>query len=373
MVDVSSHQQLLGSSGVLKFVPGPEVAIRVFNLLRPATHFPISRGDERDIIGYYGGVDGGRDGSNRAWEGDDPYRPAVYSPEEEISQARKSELLREIHKQRQEIESKEASIAELQKKVERLNTLLEGSVTPEELQMLKDNLAKAERLANDKDEELSKLGSQCRVLEGEKRVIAQQLQAEQTRNTDLTTAHIQVQQRLQTELETRGEENSYKVVLEQERVKHSALQQQLELRLQDLERERAVQQAELEELRGQAAASVPRESVDVEAAKLRSEVSHHLSQLNTCRTDLAQAKQRVQAEATRADAEAAKCRLSEERAMKLHLDLEAAKKEILEISDKATKQSALLKEKEKEVSELKEEKLANQYSLVGQALGINPT
>jgi len=51
MQDVSSHQQLL--SLTLGNVSGAEVCIRVFNLLRPPTHFPAARGDERDIVDHY--------------------------------------------------------------------------------------------------------------------------------------------------------------------------------------------------------------------------------------------------------------------------------------------------------------------------------
>jgi len=226
MKDVSSHQQLLGQA--LKYVPGPEVCIRVFNLLRPPKRFPESRGDERDIIAIYEGQQGGRS----VWNGSDPYASAMVDVEDDgLSQARRVELMRAIHDQKQELDSKDSQIEDLRRRVEQLQADLRDRGDPTELQDLKADMARRKRQMDMQAEELEKAEGRANVLQGQNRVLQEQLGAEKERASSLLAEQCTLRSQLQAMLTKHGEDQAWQDLFEKEKLQSESLQKKHEEQL----------------------------------------------------------------------------------------------------------------------------------------------
>ncbi|CAE8665847.1 unnamed protein product, partial [Polarella glacialis] len=241
LVDVSSHHQLLGQT--LKYVPGPEVCMRVFNLLRPPKNFPASQGDERAIMSYYSeGPDVPPAG---AWTGaEDPYLSGLSAAEDEgISHGRRVELLKAIQDQRQQLDAKDAHLEDMRQRVERFQEELARCLDPDEAKLLRARLAKANAQVTAQTEDVEDARSKARVLEGQVGVLVAQLKEEKQRSAELIAEQCAVRRRLEAELSQRGEERSWQVSYQQEREKSEAVQRRLESQLLEVGRQQNSVQA----------------------------------------------------------------------------------------------------------------------------------
>jgi len=214
MAHVSSHQQLL--SETFRNVPGPEVCMRVFNLLRPPERFPVSRGDEKDIIAYYAH----HDAVEKAWGGSNPY--AVANAEDDsgledagLSNARRVELLRAVHDSRRELVSKEAMVEELRRKVEKQRVELEDCGGRDgEFRKLRSEAVEQHSRLRSEEEALQDAETKNRIFEGKERVLAEQCRSELERGSRLEADRDALKRRLEAMLSQQGQEQSWKLVLD---------------------------------------------------------------------------------------------------------------------------------------------------------------
>eukprot|EP00927_Polykrikos_kofoidii_P037589 TRINITY_DN31766_c0_g1_i1.p1 TRINITY_DN31766_c0_g1~~TRINITY_DN31766_c0_g1_i1.p1 ORF type:complete len:1180 (+),score=207.19 TRINITY_DN31766_c0_g1_i1:426-3965(+) len=369
MADVSTHQQLLGHT--LKYVPGPDVAIRVFNLLRPPARFPTSQGDERDIIAYYSEQQ--RDSGAQAWGGVDPYLATVCeaAEDDDVTYARRVELLRAIHEQRQQLEAKEALVEELRRRVDRLQAELADAVDAEMAKALRVRVSKLASQASEQAEELDNARGSARMLEGQTRVLSEQLAEEKDRSAELVAEQCAVRRRYETEMTRRGEEQSWRVGLEQERQRSEALQRQLRVQLDEVdeERVRAVTAAdqlriELREMQAERSRSAENEATVLEALRQK-----HRELEARLRQEIASLGQEL-AEARKAESEAiATVRKLEESSREsnfLRSQLRTAQAEASQVPRLKTMIERLKWEMEEQDREW--QRMCNHYPLVAQML-----
>lgn len=278
MQDVSTHQQLLGQA--LKYVPGPEVCLRVFNLLRPPTSWPAQRGDERDLMAIY---EGQPSGIRPSWGGIDPYAAALQCADDldDLSQARRVELLRNVHDLKKELEAKELQTEELRRKVEGLQADIRERGEPGELQALREEAARAKRQQAEAVKELECLESRFSTLQGQHRVNQEQLASEKQRNSDLLADQCSLRSQLQAIQSRRGEERAWQDIAERHKLETEVLQGRLEDQLRE--------------------AQASRLAVEEDATKLRAEVRQHQAQLAqvTVSADAQARAERFEAESTK--------------------------------------------------------------------------
>eukprot|EP00928_Gymnodinium_smaydae_P070644 TRINITY_DN54444_c0_g1_i1.p1 TRINITY_DN54444_c0_g1~~TRINITY_DN54444_c0_g1_i1.p1 ORF type:complete len:762 (-),score=199.71 TRINITY_DN54444_c0_g1_i1:106-2166(-) len=339
MADVSSHQQLLGHA--LKHVPGPEACIRVFNLLRPPAHLPATRGDEKDIIGYY--EDGGQQREPRlVWGGVDPYMAAVGDVEDDggLSCARRVELLRTIHEQRQQLEGKEASIEELRKRGDRLEAELADCLDAASAQALRTRASRAQAQLVEQGEELERARSELKVSEGKVKGLTEQLAEEKDRSATLVAEQCAVRQKLEDLLTQKGEEQSQRIREDIERQAIEAARRKLEQKLQEETEHRNQAEAAANELEVQLRrvqselADHAQRALDDRSAlerdarsmeeRLREEIDHLQSDLDASRTSEADVRRALQRQEPVAR-EALALRAELEKASRLRPELESAR------------------------------------------------
>ncbi|CAE7245825.1 unnamed protein product, partial [Symbiodinium microadriaticum] len=226
MRDVTTHQQLLGQA--LKYVPGPDVCLRIFNLLHPPKTFPSVQGDEGAIMSYYG------DGQEpkQAWAGaEDPY---LLGPEDEgITHARREELLRAIREQRQQLDLKDEQLEEQKRRLERFQVELARCLDPDEAKLLRARLAKANAQITEQAAELDDSNAKARGMEGQISVLTNRLKEETDSNSKLVAELCALRRQLEAEYAVRGEQKSWQECFEQEQKKSEILQQKLEAQVKE--------------------------------------------------------------------------------------------------------------------------------------------
>ncbi|CAK0825246.1 unnamed protein product [Prorocentrum cordatum] len=271
MIDVSTHQQLLGQT--FKYVPGPEVCLRVFNLLRPPESFPPTRGDEKDILRHYGEeLD-----AAKPWDGADPYNTAIVKDEDDVTGARKVELLRKIQDQRQQLEAQESLVEELRRRCEQLKLELHD---PESTRALRAQVHEAHRQLTVQGDELQEVQGQAKMLEATAIGLREHLQEEKGRSAELLAQQVKVRTQLEAAQKRIGWERSLEIALEQEREKLAGAQEYFQQCLRDAEavKNGAVEalQLQVSELQEQLRAATERGQhalfVDAELEQLRREV-----------------------------------------------------------------------------------------------------
>jgi hypothetical protein len=307
MADVSSHQQLLGQ--VLKYVPGPEVCIRIFNLLRPPSKFPVSCGDERDIIAFYEGQQGGN--ARTSWGGPDPYATAAQYQDnaDDLSQARRVELLRAIHDQKKDLDAKEMQMEELRRKVEGLQADLRERGEPGELQALREDADRAKRQQTAQTEELEIVEARVSALQGQNRVLQEQLAGERQRNADLVVEQSSMRSKLQALEHRRGEDQAWQEMYQQEKTQAATMKRRLEDQLNELQNIKLV--------------------LEDSETSLRAQVLRLQAELNVCATN-AGAEEDAQRHRSKADA--------------LAMQVESLKREFHQVSSDAERDAKLCKE-----------------------------
>lgn len=336
MIDVASHQQLLGQT--LRYVPGPEVAMRVFNLLRPPRGFPQARGDERDILSYY------HEHAAKSWGGADPYTSALAAMEDEgATHAGRFELLRAVHEQRRQLEAKDELVEEVRRRADKLEAELQRGLNAEEAKSMRDKLSKAKEEALNRTGELDESRALARSLEGQVRVLAAQLREEKERCNELIVRQTELQQKIERHLAEKGAEKGWQVVAEEERAQALALRRQVEQQLREahdgakatldqnsrLEGERQQLLEELGRLKGEAAKT--KEANEAAQAEAASEKERLRGSLEDARAKGVEIGERL----ARATAQA-------EQATRRSRDLEAAMESLR--FEEATKRAALSEE-----------------------------
>eukprot|EP00913_Durusdinium_trenchii_P032176 g30128.t2 len=245
MRDVATHQQLLGQA--LKYVPGPEVCLRIFNLLHPPKTFPSTQGDECAIMSYYDG------GHKQAWSGAEEFHlgpedtvaegeavqhqmPLLRCCQDEgIAYGRRVELLKAIREQRQQLDIKDEQLEEHKRKFEHFQEELARCLDPDEAKILRSRLAHANAQITEQAEEIDDKRSQVRVLEGQVSVLSSHLKQEAEKNTQLIAEQCALRRQLEAEYALRGEQKSWQDCFEQEQQKAATLQLRLEAQCSALE------------------------------------------------------------------------------------------------------------------------------------------
>jgi len=307
MVDVSSHQQLLGQT--FKYVPGPEVCIRVFNMLRPPNTFPVSRGDEKALIAAYGGQ---QSAANPSWGGSDPYTAAAHSADDvdDLSQARRVELLRAIHDQKMDLDAKELQVEEMRRKVEGLQADVRSRGEPGELQAMREETDTAKRRLAVQNEALE--ATECRLsgLQGQNRVLQEQLSGEKQRGAELLADQVSVRTQLQALMSRRGEDQIWQEQLNQSKIDMETLKRRLEDQLREVQESKfgaedsatrlraqvGQLQAQLEQCTENAQAQADADRFRAEASELNVTVSKLSRDLDQVFTKAAQDEQQHRAE-----------------------------------------------------------------------------
>eukprot|EP00971_Amphidinium_carterae_P274135 5440573-Amphidinium_carterae.1 len=224
MAKVYSHQQLLGD--VLDAVPGPEVCIRVFNLLHPPQSLPVPLGDERAIRAHYNHTaqvqEAAGSWSRNAWGGQDSSHDLSLAQGQSFEQADLIASVEQVRLQRRfnakdlEVREQEQVIAALQQKVAEQRTELHGHGQPGERQQLQEELQDAKRLLSENGDHLAKTREQAMVLTGERQVLAKQLSLEKERSVTLMAEQCEARSQLDVELLRRGEHEVCKAALGRE-------------------------------------------------------------------------------------------------------------------------------------------------------------
>lgn len=367
MIDVSTHQQLLGQ--VLKNVPGPEVCMRIFNLLRPPSSLPASKGDEKDIISYYAdGPDDGRQG----WGGSDPYTSALAEgPEEDgLSQARRVELLRTIQELKHELEAKDAVVTELRRKTERLQADLAARGDQEEAAVINAEVERCRRQVASQADELGAAKLELRQYDGQIKTLRKEIELEKSRSADLLSEQVGVRRQLEQEWTRRGEEQQWELMLELERSKSEQVQSRLAQKADE---------AQAKGLSSEVAAAQLRAKVQALHSELSQNASEAVSATELERLRRDNIERSLAVERLRSDLEEAQRRLcDEEESSMRRIANEMRRTELEELTAQEFRgRAAEVPELESEVVKLKEDmrsqdecwqKMFSQYHLIGQAL-----
>ncbi|CAD7930299.1 unnamed protein product [Amoebophrya sp. A25] len=264
MQDVSSHQQLLGLT--LSRISGPETAIRVFNLLRPPSHFPAARGDERDILAYYA-TNGANEDQNKSqvWDGaDDPFNllnaTATEQKEHEFSQARKQELIREIFELRQQMESRDCANEELKKRNSELSLKCETYLSPEDVKGYRNELARLRAENTELDLGKQDVGHKLQKVESEARILRQEMEQQAAAAGKFKAELAAAKAQLEREMTRQGEELGWK-----------AVKDRIELQLDELERDKGLLQAKVNDLQRKLEEKGTQSSAELQAEQRRLE------------------------------------------------------------------------------------------------------
>lgn len=372
MIDISSHHQLLGQA--LKHVPSSEVCIRVFNLLRPPSTFPVSQGDEQQIMAIYDGQQGAS--TRSSWGGVDPYAAAAKSGEDvdDLSQARRVELLRTIHDQKKDLDAKELIVEELRRKVEGLQADVRERGEPGELQALRDGAARAKRQQATQAEELETVEGRLSILQGQNRVIQEQLAGEKQRSAELLADQCAVRSQLQAMMARRGEDQAWKEMLEQSKRQAETVQRRLEDQLAevqtgklDSEDSETRLRAQVRQLQAELDQSTANAVGEKQADQLRAEASSHKAEVSRLSRNIEQ----VQSQAAR---DTQTCRAEVLEQMQLR---EASERESRQLRADVAQLPILEKERAKLEKDLRSQdeywrKMFREYHLIGQAFFGGP-
>lgn len=210
--------------------------MRVFNLLRPPSHFPVIRGDEHGILTYYSGGEGGALKASRG-SGDDPYATAAMRgqfddhTDDGLSRARRVELLRAIHEQRGELQDKDEIVENLRRRLERLQAESGGHADTEDHQALREEVNNMQQRLAAQTDELETAGEKACVLQGQNRVLREEFRVEKDQRAELLVELSAARLRLEAELTRRGEDESWHLISDQQRQTADAVRRRLEHQL----------------------------------------------------------------------------------------------------------------------------------------------
>lgn len=378
MIDISTHQQLLGQS--LQHIPASEVCIRVFNLLRPPATFPVSQGDEKEIIAIFNGLQPTQQqhgGSTRPpWGGPDPYAAAHQSAEDldDLSQARRVELLRTIHDQKKDLDAINLREEELRRKVEGLQADVRERGEPGELQALRDTAERAKKQLAIQTEAHEVLEGSLSTLQGKNRVLQEQLAGEKQRSAELLADQVSVRSQLQALMSRRGEDQAWKQMLEDTQHQAEVVQRRLEDQLRETQTGKFASEDAETKLRGQVlslqgelAQCTANTTAEQDANGLRTEIGNLKAEVTRLSRDLGQ----VQTQAAR-DTQEARGEVLEQ--MRLR---DAADREAGQLRVDAAQLPKLASERAKLEKDLKSQDeywktMFREYHLIGQAFFGGP-
>lgn len=317
MNSVQNHSDLLERA--FRQVPGPEVCLRVFNLLHPPTSLPLDSGDDRDVGAHYA----------RLWDFKDGPSPSALKPGDEGGPSR-FELLHQLAEQRQELEKMAEELKESRWRANRLQTEVEtssrGVFDAEEeargsAQGLDAQLLRSSRQLAAKGEALRLCEARARDSELSVASLRAELGRASEHSAFLESEQCALRRRLDQELTRRGEEESFQLILAQERLRADVVNQRFGEKLLKAETEAAKKDRGLEELRARCAdlqaelvqarsvnqaPVVPQVQVEVEP--WRQEAAEARLEAATLRSELAES-----AEAAVSSMKALKAELGEER------------------------------------------------------------
>merc|ERR1719409_1238053 len=169
----------------------------------------------------------------------DPYMATVSQTQgDELTYARRVELLRAIHEQRQQLEAKEALVEELKRRNDRLQVELADSLDPETTKALRTRVAVASTQLSNQAEELETAQGHVRLLEGQVKSMTDLIAEEKNRNADLVMEQNNVRRRLESEISTRANVESARVGLQLDKSKAEQLQEKLAQAKQQAEDDR---------------------------------------------------------------------------------------------------------------------------------------
>ncbi|CAD7923349.1 unnamed protein product [Amoebophrya sp. A120] len=344
MQDVSSHQQLLGVT--LSKISGPETAIRIFNLLRPPSHFPASRGDERDILSYYAMGNEPAEVKN-VWDGaEDPFKllsagakAANENLEAEYGQARRQDLIKEIFELRQMVETKECANEELKKKNTELQMKVDTYLSPEEVRGYRDELARLRAENTEADLAKQNLEGKISKYESEVRVLKQEME-EQAAAAGRSKTELNVTKaRLEAEMQRQGEAQAWKTVKER-----------IEVQLDDLENDKRLLEQKVTELTTrleQKGSAVKADEAEIKRMERRIRLSEELAE-----------KERMKAIAAEDQATAVEIKRS-----KLQAECDMLK-------DRVQYQDGKLREWQAKYKSVMNQRAQEQYSEVAKLVGL---
>jgi len=294
MADVSTHQELFKT--VLSNVSGPETCIRVFNLMRPPSHFPASKGDEKDIAGYF--QKGAETNALSAWDADnDPFN-FKKDLEEEFSGARKQDLMREVHLSRQEIETREASIEDLKRRIVEAKGQLEKYTTPEEAKAMKEELTRLRSENISLSLEGQELHRQLSENEGQTRILQIEVQEKAALLAKLRSEVASLTCKLEFESEKKGEESAWREMKEALEVELEASERkkgELQARISDLERKLVTQKEGMVKSSELNTALDQVKSVQKEMVKKETEVAKGVMENRRLNEEITKQKQEMEA------------------------------------------------------------------------------
>ncbi|CAK9094546.1 Uncharacterized protein SCF082_LOCUS44436 [Durusdinium trenchii] len=376
MRDVATHQQLLGQA--LKYVPGPEVCLRIFNLLHPPKTFPSTQGDECAIMSYYDG------GHKQAWSGAEEFH---LGPEDEgIAYGRRVELLKAIREQRQQLDIKDEQLEEHKRKFEHFQEELARCLDPDEAKILRSRLAHANAQITEQAEEIDDKRSQVRVLEGQVSVLSSHLKQEAEKNTQLIAEQCALRRQLEAEYALRGEQKSWQDCFEQEQQKAATLQLRLEAQVKEAAQKQLAAETAKQKLQGQVQelqelAKIGQEAMDfkAKAEKLAAELQVAHTMQSRLQGELDAVKQQsgsLQAALDEANRQSAKLSVAEHKAATAEQQVQQLGSR-LQIAEKKAAEVPVLerqlqeKQQEMESQDQKWRKLYSSYPLVGQLLFPN--
>eukprot|EP00913_Durusdinium_trenchii_P032175 g30128.t1 len=412
MRDVATHQQLLGQA--LKYVPGPEVCLRIFNLLHPPKTFPSTQGDECAIMSYYDG------GHKQAWSGAEEFHlgpedtvaegeavqhqmPLLRCCQDEgIAYGRRVELLKAIREQRQQLDIKDEQLEEHKRKFEHFQEELARCLDPDEAKILRSRLAHANAQITEQAEEIDDKRSQVRVLEGQVSVLSSHLKQEAEKNTQLIAEQCALRRQLEAEYALRGEQKSWQDCFEQEQQKAATLQLRLEAQVKEAAQKQLAAETAKQKLQGQVQelqelAKIGQEAMDfkAKAEKLAAELQVAHTMQSRLQGELDAVKQQSgslqaaldEAEAfaslrraglpgTQANRQSAKLSVAEHKAATAEQQVQQLGSR-LQIAEKKAAEVPVLerqlqeKQQEMESQDQKWRKLYSSYPLVGQLLFPN--
>ncbi|CAJ1454394.1 unnamed protein product [Effrenium voratum] len=373
MRDVSTHQQLLGQA--LKYVPGPEVCLRVFNLLHPPKTFPSVQGDECAIMSYY-------DEPKRAWQGaDDPVGLGL--EDDGITHGRRVELLKAIRDQRQQLDMKDEQLEEQRRRLEHFQEELARCLDPDEAKLLRNRLAKANAQVTDQTAEIDDAKSQVHVLEGQVSVLSSRLKEEADKNTTLVAEQCALRRQLEAEHALRGEQKSWQDCFEQEQRKAATLQLRLEAQVREASQKQLAAETEKQQLQEQVKQLQELAKTGQEALAFKAKADKLATELQAAHTlqsrlqgellAVKQQRQGLQTALDEATYKAAKVPLveqlasaAEQKAQQLQFKLQVAEQKAAEVS--LLQKRLADKQQEMESQDRKWNKILTSYPLVGQLL-----
>jgi len=223
MAGITTHQQLFGQ--VLRFLSGPEVCLRVYNLLRPAIGLPALLGDEKLVSSFYEAIQLNDLGQfvehDRKRQSDSELPYFTFDDHNDEGSKAARNLQRMVCVLQETLAYKDQELSSVRSSLRAANQELENLRCTGRLLDAHREASTAKHLQNRAEEELDLVRARARLARAQREDLQKELERECEHSRKLKLDYLELQKKFETALRGDGEESSWKVLYDRQREQHA--------------------------------------------------------------------------------------------------------------------------------------------------------